>query len=303
MININICNSIPHNYLLGKDGKITCENTNFSKLQTADDKSFKDTLTLSLNAQQSQTNSVSQNSKVADLSKRYSFYSTGDAEQDHQIALGLEYKRSCFDFTHAKEFDEISSTQKESGFNDMSNAEKYAAIYKKYTYCYGENFLDAEAIEYVNPPISEDEYLSIIHRFKKEVNEACGGAEEAIAARRTALYGNMSDYEIRQTIMDKYSNNGEMTQRNLFKASNEMDLCGVGSGMNNALNPIGNPFIYKDPLNSENSTDIRERMLDTSVNTSFLRDIEKVYNNRITVGGYVDADFYEVLNQIMTYFR
>lgn len=303
MININICNSIPHHYLLGKDGKITNESTHFTKLQTADDKSFKDTLTLSLNAQQSQTNSVLQNNKVADLSKSYSFYSTGDAEQDHQIALGLEYKKSCFDFTHAKEFNEISSAQKESDFNDMSNAEKYAAIYKKYTYCYGENFLDADAIEYVNPPISEDEYLSIIHRFKKEVNETCGGAEKAIEARRAALYGNMSDYEIRQAIMDKYNNNGEMTQRNLFKASNEMNLCGVGGGMNNALNPIGNPFIYKDPLNSESSTDIRERMLDTSVNKSFLRDIEKVYNNRIIVGGYVDADFYEVLSQIKTYFR
>lgn len=300
---INICNSIPHHYLLDNDGKITGENTHFEKLQTADDKSFKDTLTLSLNAQQSQTNSVLQNNKVADLSKRYSFYSTGDAEQDHQIALGLEYKRSCFDFTHAKEFDEISSAQKESGFNGMSNAEKYAAIYKKYTYCYGENFLDAEAIEYVDPPISEDEYLSIIHRFKKEVNEACGGAEEAIEARRTALYGNMSDCEIRQTIMDKYSNNGGMTQRDLFKASHEMDLCGIGCGMNNALNPIGNPFIYKDHLNIENSTDIRERMLDTSVNTSFLRDIEKVYNNRINVGGYVEADFYEAFNEILNYFE
>lgn len=297
-------NSLPCIYTLGKDGKVTGKRSTAVKLKEAGNNSFRDSLNISSYAQQSEKSStVVRSSVVADLSERYAFYSTGDPEQDHQIALGLEYKKSCFDFTHAKEFDDITEAQKENGFDGMSRAEKYAAIYEKYQYCYGENFLDATAIEYVDPPLSEDAYLSVIHKFNKEIAKVCGSSANIPELRKKALYGDMSDDEIRQSIMDKYSADGTMSQRELFKAANEMDMCGIGGGMRNALNPIGNPFIYQDINGIENQTDRRESMLDMPVTAAYLKDIESVYKNRIMVGGYVDDDLFKVLGQIMANYR
>jgi len=297
MLKLDSYSSAQYLYSLDSSGRVTGKKSNFTKLQEAKTSSFRDTLTLSA-AQES--GSEVRSMGVADLSVRQSFYSTGDPEQDRQIALGLEYKRSCFDFTHAKEFDEITAKQKEAGFDDLSRTEKYAAIYKKYQYCYGENFLDAKAIEYVDPPLSEDGCMSIIKKFNNEVADVCGGGGKTAKVRKAALYGDMSDYEVRQAILQKYSKNGEMSQRDLFRAANEMDLCGVGGGIRDSLNPIGNPFIYKDPLGTESTAEVREKMLDTPVTSSFLNDIEKVYKNRIMVGGYVDGDFFRVLGQIMS---
>ncbi len=283
-------------YILNKDGEVIdkkriCDSIKETAL---DNKCFKETMNLSMQETPDSINGI----PVADLSKRYEFYSTGDPEQDHQIQMGLDYKKSCFDLTHSREFDEITAAQKENGFDGMSRAEKYAAIYEKYQYCYGENFLEADAIEYVSPPMSEDGYLSAVYRFYREVSDACGGASGAAKARKKVLYDGMNDNEIRQAIIDKYTVDGVLTQRNLFKAANEMDLCGVGGGIGNALNPIGNPFIYNDPMGMENSTDRRERMLDTPVTVSYLKDLKYVIKNMSCFGSLYDSDVLGVIGQI-----
>lgn len=137
---------------LDSNGNIIGYRNNFRKLEEApkdESKSFKDTLSISASVQ---------NIGVADLSKRTvgeeEYYKTGDTTQDMYIRMGMDYKASCFDFRNAGHFASLTAEQETSGFEGMSNADKYKAIYEKYQYCYGESFLDAAAIDYVSPPTS-----------------------------------------------------------------------------------------------------------------------------------------------------
>lgn len=285
---------------LDSSGNVIGYRNNFRKLEEApkdESKSFKDTLSISASVQ---------NIGVADLSKRTvgeeEHYKTGDSTQDMYIRIGMDYKASCFDFRNAGHFASLTAEQEASGFEGMSNADKYKAIYEKYQYCYGESFLDAAAIDYVSPPLPYDKYMSIIRQFNDEVNEACGGAAEAKKARREALYGDMSDVEIRAEIMDSYSENGKITQRNLFKAANEMSLCGVDGGLRAMLNPIGNPFAYRDYGIMNDPTITRESQLDMSITADYIEKLEKVYENRLLSGGYANPEIVEVLGQIMAEF-
>ncbi|MGN1417030.1 MAG: hypothetical protein ACI4XF_09310 [Oscillospiraceae bacterium] len=290
-------------YMLGRDGKVTDKKQLSSKaadtdmpcfriIPDEDEKIVGDVSERSADAD----NSLFSRKDIADFSELYTFYSTGDPEQDRLIEMGMEYKKSCFDFTNAKDFERLTEEQKQNGFENMSRAEKYKAIYEKYQHCYGNNFLDALAIDYVNPPTSEDRCMSVLIQFRKEVNEACGGYANVPKARRAALYGEMSDEEIRQSIMDKYSQDGGMTQRDLFKAANEMDLCGVGGGISNMLNPIGNPSTYKS---GENPMITRENQLDAPVMVQYLNNVQNVCKNRLLSGGSINMEIFAVIEQIM----
>ncbi len=291
----NSGNVINKNAVLPTHSEHSCANMSFRDLV--------ETVEAAQAEQVKKCNSEIEQVGVADLSKRTvgeeEHYKTGDTTQDMYIRMGMDYKASCFDFRNAGHFASLTAEQEASGFEGMSNSDKYKAIYEKYQYCYGESFLDAAAIDYVSPPLPYDKYMSLIRQFNDEVNEACGGAAETTKARREALYGDMSDVEIRAEIMESYSENGKITQRNLFKAANEMSLCGVDGGLRAMLNPIGNPFAYRDYGIMNDPTITRENQLDMTVTADYIEKLEKVYENRLLSGGYANPEIVKVLGQIM----
>lgn len=173
--------------------------------------------------------------QIADFSKLqlYSFYPTGDHGHDYQVQMGINYNRTCYDGTNRRDYDKLTA---EEDFTGMSAAEIYKAIYEKYQHCYGKNFIDINAIPYVVPPYSEDSFRQFIDRFNNEIKSAIGSSNYADIqkARREALYGDMSDYDVRAAIMEKYAADG-FTNADLYKVTAEMDRCGVGGGIHNSL--------------------------------------------------------------------
>ena len=221
------------------------------------------------------------------------------AAQNRQINLGMKYKSSCFDFTNQRDYDLLT---KSSDYTNMNNAEKYKAVYEKYQHCYGKNFLDALAITYTSP-MQNDPYMEICDKFETEIAKVCGlsddyteRANQMRQLRREALYGEASDEQVRQLIMEKYPAMGEITFRDFYKMTNEMEMCGVGGHVNNWISEIFSS-------NASNSRDLREAMLDTKVSFEQLQSMQKSYNGRLSSGISMHPDFDIVLNQLMTEYR
>ena len=211
------------------------------------------------------------------VTKWYSFEPTGDEEIDRIIQLGYDYRKSCFDLTYRKDYEAMTAAE---DFTGMTNAEIYKAIYEKYQHCYGENFFEANAIEYLNMNI-EHTYGDILRRFDDELSSIFGDAysSKVQKARREALYGDMNDYEVRKTIMEKYMEDGSITLRNLFKALNEMDACGVGGEMMSGLNRPTNfgdgvDSIF-DSLSQTESIWAREANMDQFVTPKLFQQLKR----------------------------
>lgn len=303
---LTMTNTIPSSvYLLDRNGTVTSA-SNFQKIpeQTIDKDMPYEEMYRRI-AEKAKADGI----ELADISERKNpVYTCGvtsiNGNPDHPeievmnkiVRLGMAYKKSCFDFTNAKDFDEITAQQMSDGFNELSDADKYRLIYEKFQHCYGENFIYADSIEYI-APAEEDPYLDILRKFRNEIEETFGSMENTVNACREAYYGDMSDYEIRQSIIESYSDGG-ITQHELFKIGEDMSQCGVGAGFLTALNPIGNPTIYHDPLSTEHPMLIRERQLDKIVTKAFMDDLAENYENRILCGGYMYPQHLEVLAQI-----
>ena len=131
--------------------------------------------------------------------KRYNFIPTGDEEIDRIIQLGYDYRKSCFDLTNRKDYEAMTAAE---DFTGMTDAEIYKAIYEKYQHCYGENFYEANAIDYLNMNM-ERKYGSILRQFDDELSEVFGDAysSRVMKARREALYGNMKEADVHSAIM------------------------------------------------------------------------------------------------------
>ncbi len=256
-------------------------------------KSFHDVLSVSSNA----SNSYGNDLPVADFSGRVEFEPTGDPERDKNIQYAINYYSSCFDFTNKWDFDKLTA---EEDFIGMSNAEKYKAIYEKYQHCYGENFLEASAVDYGVIPSDYDHWSKVIRQFKQEVNTVCGGADNAKEARKDALYGDgLSNAEVRQAIIEKYVHDGKITNRDFCKMTNEMDLCGVGGGIRNSNNPAGkvpnNIFEY---LRERNHTAVMEQKMDCYITESDIKDFIEAYNHRLYLKN-VKPEYGAALKQIV----
>ncbi len=237
--------------------------------------SFRDVLNVSANA----SNPYVSDLPVSDFSRRVEFEPTGDPERDKNIRYAIDYYSSCFDFTNKWDYDKLTA---EEDFIGMSNAEKYKAIYEKYQHCYGENFLEASAVDYELIPSDYDHWSKVIRQFKQEVNDACGGAENAEEARRDALYGEgLSNAEVRQAIIEKYVHDGKITNRDFCKMTNEMDLCGVGGGINSSNSLTSrrpnNIFEY---LREKNHIAAREATMDCYITELDIKSFIETYNHR-----------------------
>ena len=217
------------------------------------------------------------------VEKWYNFEPTGDEEIDRIIQLGYEYRKSCFDLTNRKDYEAMTAAE---DFTGMTDAEIYKAIYEKYQHCYGENFYEANAIEYLNMNI-EHTYGDILRKLDDELSEVFGDAysSRVMKARREALYGNMRDDDVRSAIMEKYMEDGNITLRNLFKALNEMDACGVGGEMMRGLNRPTNfgdgvDSIF-DSLSQTESIWARERNMDKPVTPKLFQQLQKFCESHV----------------------
>lgn len=217
---------------------------------------------------------------VATFNNISRFQSTGDDELDKKINIGLDYYDTCFNFKYSDDYDKLTA---EEDFTGMTITEKYKAVYEKYQHCYGENFLEAWAVRYSEIPsyISGE---SVIHQFMQEIERVCGSptySEEVKKARREALYGGVSNEEVRRMILDKYRDGDNLTMRNLFKAAYEMSECGVGGN--------GLHFIVVDRLESncdsvddyykENHFYLRQAKLDEYITPYQIRKMVRDLNS------------------------
>lgn len=237
--------------------------------------------------------------QIADFSQLYEFYPTGDHEKDYQIQMGINYNKTCYDGTNCRDYDKLTAAE---DFTGMSAAEIYKAIYEKYQHCYGENFIDINAVPYVAPPYSEDSFSQFIDKFYNELEAAVGGTSERQKARREALYGDMSDYDVRAAIMEKYADGGALTNADLYKITAEMDRCGVGGGIHNSLIFVQtkdrSQVLYNSSLGIKTSVEeactMHEQMLASPLNAYMVNSIEAHRKGM----GTVSPEFYSALSQL-----
>ena len=224
-------------------------------------------------------------------------YTGGDPENDYYVDIGMRYKSSCFDFTYQ---DDYYTTKLD--FTGMTNQEKYLEIYEFFQHCYGENFLDAGAIGYVRP-MQGDPYMGILDKFRSYVTNVCGLSKEypensnqRRQLRKEALYGDMSDEEIRAEIRAKYPPAGEMTFRDLYKMTNEMDECGIGGFAESCIK-----WVFRD-RNNLCEIPVRETMLDTPVTSKHMQTILNSYEAKVYQNLHVDKNLGTVLKELAAEF-
>lgn len=214
--------------------------------------------------------------------------STGDTETDKILELLYDFYESCFDTAHTDEFFTLSRSMDLTG---MTNAEKYKAIYEKYQYCFGENFLDIIAVQYggySEKSLERDPYWLVYRNFCNEIENACGNDKTEIQkARIESLYGKgLSSSEVRQKIIDKYYYEG-MTLRDLMKMAREMNTCGVDPGLWNLIDeitinriPFGADFSNFQYADEKVRIMDREKILDEEVSKDLIKEIDYRIQNR-----------------------
>lgn len=210
----------------------------------------------------------------------YDFTPTGDSSHDYQIKMGMNYNKSCINDENWQDYEKLTA---EEDFTGMSPAEIYKAIYEKYQHCYGENFIDINAVPYVRPTQSDDSFGKLIDKFYNELEKAVGSSNYADVqkARREALYGDMDDYDVRAAIIEKYKGDDGITNSDLYKITAEMDRCGVGGGMHSPLKSVltkdRSQILYNSTLgiktSVEDSCAMHEAMLASPADTYLIDGI------------------------------
>lgn len=242
---------------------------------------------------------IGSNGKLVDASKmktispeNYEWYTP---EFDTNVENGLRYQRSCFDYTNSWEFAKLTAAE---DFTGMSDSEIYKAIYEKYQYCYGKNFYYGKAISYPIAPSEYDDYNKVIRRFNNEVAAALGGEEQVKAARREALYGDMSDYEVCQAIIDEYDLSDGMTFRELYKMTYDIWKVGLDGGLHNRLDDLFYDFSTAESRANCDNIATREYYLDAKVSGKYFSELQKFYDNAVYRGNGILPEYSATLNQI-----
>ncbi|MCM1579105.1 MAG: hypothetical protein NC078_09945 [Ruminococcus sp.] len=213
-------------------------------------------------------------------------------EFDPDVQLGVNYMRSCFDVVDDGKYNKLTAAENLKG---MANAEIYKKIYEKYQYCYGENFYYAAAINYPLPPSDYDDYHYVIRRFERELRTAIGDDSKVREARREAFYGNMSDYEARQEIIEQYDLSDGLTFRELYQMTFDIWKAGLDGGLHNRLDDLFYDFSTADSRANSNNILTREKYLDMKVSSSYFDKLEKFYRSP---GTQISSEYYTTLMQI-----
>jgi hypothetical protein len=140
---------------------------------------------------------------------------------------GLSECRRNFISPYSVDFRKLSRDADLSGFSDLTDTDKYKAIYEHYQECFGDDFLKSFAFGVPYP----GNYYSIFKTFNDEISEVFGGQKEAQKVYRKAYYSDMTDEEIRKTIIENYPQKGKRTYRDILEMSFDMYRAGVDNGL------------------------------------------------------------------------
>lgn len=251
------------------------------------------------------------NAEIADFFSNFSRPEpTGDPETDKILELLYDFYESCFDTTHSGEFLTLTRSLDLTG---MTNAEKYKAIYEKYQYCYGENFLDIKALQYggySERGLGRDPYWCVYLNFCHEIEQACGSKTEIEKARIEALYGEgLRPDQVCEKIVEKYYYEG-MTLRDLLKMTHEMWNCGLDGGVSNLIDeiiinriPFGADFSNFQYVDEKIRIMDREKILDEEVSKELLLRMQYLYNNRKEKGISLHPDLGVIIEEFIELFK
>lgn len=209
---------------------------------------------------------------------------------------GADYKKSCFDFTNENAFDNMT---KAADYSGMTAAEIYREIYEKYLYCFGEKFLLAFAVDYFNEN-SNDIYAEIYRSFCEEISSRCG-EDSAVESHMEALYGDMSDEEIRRDIMGKYRRTDGITFRDFYQMTYEMKLAGVDGGVHDYIDRLfENDYTEVNDINGAKKCGFlfREQAMDLKVSLSQLQFMQNRHEFRMIYDEAENPEFSAVLKEI-----
>ena len=211
----------------------------------------------------------------------FSRLSPNATEADKYVMrLSWEHNLKYFDFSSGISLEQVIDSGKNADYTGMSDAEKYMTIFNRYAQAFGENFANWAGTIYITD--SNSIFSRVRHEFNKEVIAAFGTSEKATQAYRTALYGNMSENEVRAAIAAKYPPANKMTLRDFMYMVIEMNEFGVDGGLSRVLDSA---LSFHDLLiagqTGVNTHFVREGLLDQRLDLS---RICNGYNSRYMAG-------------------
>ena len=212
------------------------------------------------------------------------------------VQEGIKFRRQFFDFTNSSKFTEMTKNADHTG---MSNAEKYTEIFERYKYCYGEDFLKAFSISYCRS--GSNRYEEVYDSFKRELRAAFGDSAGIEKAAREALYGKMSDSEIRETIRNKYPPAGEFNYFDLYHMTNELNQVGISKHLREiATLSFG---LYRDKMGIGDPTDyeMRNAMMSRPVDTLYVNTLWDYYSYRVKANFPVDPDLGATIKDLLSF--
>jgi hypothetical protein len=181
---------------------------------------------------------------------------------------GLSECRRNFDSPYSIDYRKLS--RRDTDLSTLSDAEKYKAIYEHYQECFGDDFLKSFAFGVPYP----GNYYSVFKAFNDEISEVFGGQKAAEKAYREAYYGDMTDDEIRKTIIENYPPKGKRTYRDIMEMSFDMYRAGVDNGL--FTSGILQDVAQNTAANGTNYT----RILDKIASSDYETKVMQQYQNR-----------------------
>lgn len=278
-------------YLLGQNGEVMgkAQVKGAEFVEVNDGKSFDDVMkdgvtVMEVNADGSVTNKTLHLHKV---------------ELPPNVRAGVEYRKSCCDFTHSAEF---KTLKENADYTGMSDTEKYRAIYERYQYCFGENFHKAYAVPYPIDMSGEYGYdmgFQALKDFEKELREHFGDEYTIREIRREALYGDKTDEEVRQEIIDGYDLSDGLTFRELYEISDEIRRVGLDGGFAFRLDDLFVDYgTYWNPPKNNDKYAERAKWLDVNVSQRWWNEMEHVYSSCNSCGIFIHPNYMNTLSQI-----
>jgi hypothetical protein len=137
---------------------------------------------------------------------------------------GLSECRRNFYSPYSTNFRKVS---RDDDLSELSDTEIYKLIYEHYQECFGDDFLKSFAFGVPYP----GNYYSVFKTFNDEMSETFGGHKAVQKVYRKAYYDDMTDEEIRKTIIENYPSKGARTYRDIMEMSYDMYRAGVDNGL------------------------------------------------------------------------
>jgi len=180
----------------------------------------------------------------------------------------------------------------EADYSGMNNAEKAKTIFDRYDKAFGD-WRKMYAIGTHGRSEAEANYRVIQKQFNDELTSVFGSVEKANAAYKTAIFGNMSDADIRAEIAAKYPPMNEITLREFNYMTYEMNQFGADGGMywvlQRAMGDLGDDLSMWENLDKP----LNVSLLTTTYN-NMRNALAKTFHNDVGNSGAVMRELFGV---------